>query len=121
MPDIPGGTVTWNLDVTWPSPPTRTGSDHENSESLYLHVPVRDFSSDPSDSITLDEEGARVPPGSKCVVLGVTRNEMDCYVLVVAKSGIAGGDKPSWERIGVGKVARGFVAWENVSSWGVIC
>ncbi|KAK0651145.1 hypothetical protein B0T16DRAFT_386632 [Cercophora newfieldiana] len=122
MPDIPGGAVTWNPDVSWSSPPTRTGNDHENSKSLYLSVRIRDFSSDSCDGITMDEGGAQIPPGAKCVVLGVTKDQASCYVLVVTKFEDAGYDESSqiWERIGVGKVRGMGVDWEKPSPVGTI-
>jgi len=122
MPDIPGGAVDWDPKVTWPCPPIRTGSDHENSESLYLHAPVRDFSSGSCDGIVLDEGATQLPPGSKCVVLGVAKSEKNCYVLAVMKSKHTGGKNSSiWQRIGAGKVSRGSVALDKASSWGDIC
>ncbi|KAM7213460.1 HET domain containing protein [Rhypophila decipiens] len=115
MRDIPGGTVDWNPKVGWLSPPT--GANRDDPESLFLGAPVFDFTSSYINGLLLDNGEEHLPPGAKCVVLGVTQNQLVCYVLVVIRSTApSAGSMGTWKRIGVGRVAQRHVVTEEPGS-----
>lgn len=119
MRDIPGGTVDWSPKVVWLAPPTVDNRD--DPESLFLGAPVFDFTNSYTNGVVLDNGDAHLPPGAKCVVLGVALNQVVCYVLVVTRSNTSGGgNRRRWERIGVGKIARKHVVMEPTDSTAII-